>query len=95
MPKKRYRPEEIISKLREADVLISQGKKVVEVIKALGVTDVPNYPWRQEHRGMSVPQAKPLPPHTQSFMRGNHNGIFPDSENYLIYGQEQGINRKR
>ena len=32
MPKKRYRPEEIISKLREADVLISQGKKVVEVI---------------------------------------------------------------
>jgi putative transposase len=36
MPKKRYRPEEIISKLREADVLISQGKKVVEVIKALG-----------------------------------------------------------
>ena len=31
MPKKRYRPEEIISKLREADVLISQGKKVVEV----------------------------------------------------------------
>ena len=33
MPKKRYRPEEIISKLREADVLISRGKKVVEVIR--------------------------------------------------------------
>jgi type III secretion system FlhB-like substrate exporter len=40
MPKKRYRPEEIISKLRKADVPISQGKMVVEVIKALGVTDV-------------------------------------------------------
>jgi putative transposase len=41
MAKKRYRPEEIIGKLREADVLLSQGKKVVDVIKALGVTDVP------------------------------------------------------
>jgi len=60
MPKKRYRPEEIISKLREADVLISQGKKVVEVIKALGVTDVTYYRWRQESGGMSIPQAKRL-----------------------------------
>jgi len=60
MPKKRYRPEEIISRLREADVLISQGKKVVEVIKTLGVTDVTYYRWRQEYGGMSVPQAKRL-----------------------------------
>ena len=60
MPKKRYRPEEIIAKLREADVLISQGKKVVDVIKALGVTDVTYYRWRQEYGGMSVPQAKRL-----------------------------------
>jgi transposase-like protein len=60
MAKKRYRPEEIISKLRKADVLISQGKKVVEVIKALGVTDVTYYHWRQEYDGMSVPQAKRL-----------------------------------
>jgi putative transposase len=60
MPKKRYRPEEIISKLREADVLISQGKKVVEVIKGLGVTDVTYYRWRQEYGGMSVPQVKRL-----------------------------------
>jgi len=60
MSKKRYRPEEIIAKLREADVLISQGKKVVEVIKTLGVTDVTYYRWRQEYGGMSVPQAKRL-----------------------------------
>lgn len=60
MPKKRYRPEEIISKLREADVLISQGKKVVEVIKGLSITDVTYYRWRQEYGGMSVPQAKRL-----------------------------------
>jgi len=60
MSKKRYRPEEIIGKLREADVLISQGKKVVDVIKALGITDVTYYRWRQEYGGMSVPQAKRL-----------------------------------
>jgi len=60
MPKKRYRPEEIIGKLREADVLISQGKKVVDVIKALGITDVTYYRWRQEYGGMSVPQVKRL-----------------------------------
>src|SRR5512134_185140 len=60
MSKKRYRPEEIIGKLREADVLISQGKKVVEVIKALGITDVTCYRWRQEYGGMSVSQAKRL-----------------------------------
>jgi hypothetical protein len=40
MPKLQYRPEEIISKLREADVPISQGNMVVKVIKGLGVTDV-------------------------------------------------------
>jgi transposase-like protein len=60
MPKKRYRPEEIISKLREADVLISQGKKVGDVIKILGITDVTYYAWRQEYGGMSVSQAKRL-----------------------------------
>ena len=60
MAKKRYRPEEIIGKLRKADVLISQGKKVVEVIKTLGVTDVTDYRWRQEYGGMSVPRAKRL-----------------------------------
>ena len=60
MSKRRYRPEEIIGKLREADVLLSQGKKVVDVIKALGVTDVTYYRWRQEFGGMSVSQAKRL-----------------------------------
>jgi putative transposase len=40
MPQKRYRPEEIIAKLREADVLLGEGKKVPEVVKALGVHEV-------------------------------------------------------
>ncbi len=60
MSMKRYRPEAIIGKLRDADVLISQGKKVAEVIKALGITDVTYSRWRQEYDGMSTPQAKRL-----------------------------------
>ena len=39
MPQRRYRPEEIIAKLREADVLLGQGKKVAEVVKAPGVSE--------------------------------------------------------
>ncbi len=60
MPRRRYRPEEIIAKLREADVLLGQGKKVAEVVKALGVSEVTYYRWRQEYGGMSVAQAKRL-----------------------------------
>ena len=60
MPRKGFRAEEIIAKLREADVLLGQGKKVAEVVKALGVSEVTYYRWRQEYGGMSVSQARRL-----------------------------------
>ena len=60
MPRKGFRPEEIIAKLREADVLLGQGKKVAEVVEALGVSEVTYYRWRQEYAGMSVPRARRL-----------------------------------
>jgi putative transposase len=60
MPRKGYRAEEIIAKLREADVLLGQGKRVAEVAKALGVSEVTHYRWRQEYGGMSASQAKRL-----------------------------------
>jgi putative transposase len=60
MPQKRYRPEEIIAKLREAEVLLGQGKKVPEVVKVLGISEVSYYRWRQEYGGLSVSQAKRL-----------------------------------
>jgi putative transposase len=60
MPRKSYRPEEIIAELREADVLLGQGKRVAEVVKALGVSEVTYYRWRQEYGGMSVSQARRL-----------------------------------
>ena len=60
MPKKRCTPEEIIGKLRHADVLLGQGKKVAEIVKALGITDVTYDRWRQEFGGMTTAQAKRL-----------------------------------
>lgn len=60
MPKKRYRPEDIIAKLREADIHISQGKTVAETIKHLGVSDVTYYRWRKEYGGMTTTQVKRL-----------------------------------
>jgi transposase-like protein len=60
MPRKSYRPEDIIAKLREADVLLGQGEKVGEVVKALGVSEVTYYRWRQEYGGMSASQARRL-----------------------------------
>ncbi len=60
MAKQRYRPEEIISKLREADILIGQGQTVAQAIKTIGVSEVTYYRWRQEYGGMSTSQAKRL-----------------------------------
>lgn len=60
MRKKGYKPEQIINKLREADVLSSQGYKVEEICKQLGVSDVTYYRWRKEYGGMQIEQAKRL-----------------------------------
>ena len=57
---RRYRPEQIIAKLREADVLLSQGHSVANTIKALEVSEVTYYRWRKEYGGMTTSQAKRL-----------------------------------
>jgi putative transposase len=60
MVKKRYTAEQIINKLREAEVLLSQGDKVAVVTRKIGVSDVTYYHWRKEYGGLSVDQAKRL-----------------------------------
>jgi transposase-like protein len=60
MPRKRYNTEEIIHKLREADVLLGQGRAVSEVCKRLGVADQTYYRWRKAYGGMKVDQARRL-----------------------------------
>jgi transposase-like protein len=60
MPKKRYNAEDIIHKLREADVLLSQGMNVSQVSKRIGIADQTYYRWRKVYGGMKVDQAKRL-----------------------------------
>ena len=56
--KKGFTPEQIIKKLREAEVLLSKGEKVEQVIRKLGVSDVTYYRWRKEYGGLQVDQAR-------------------------------------
>ena len=58
--RKRYSEEEIINKLRQADVLLADGKTIAETCKQLGVTNQTYYKWRRSFGGMEVPQAKKL-----------------------------------
>jgi transposase-like protein len=60
MPKKRYNAEEIIHKLREADVLLSQGMNIGQVSRRIGVAEQTYYRWRKAYGGMKVDQAKRL-----------------------------------
>ena len=58
--KKEYTPEQIINKLREAEILLSQGNTIGIVCKKIGVSDYTYYRWRKEYGGMRVEQAKRL-----------------------------------
>ena len=60
MVKKAYSPEQIIGKLREAEVFLSQGATVAETSKKIGVTEQTYYRWRKEYGGMRIEQAKRL-----------------------------------
>jgi transposase-like protein len=60
MARKHFKPEQIISKLREAEVLLSQGQTQAQAIRAIGVTGNTYYRWRKEYGGMGLDQAKRL-----------------------------------
>ena len=60
MPRKRHKPEEIVAKLRQVDVLVSQGHAVADAVRSIGVTEVTYYRWRQEFGGLKSDQVKPL-----------------------------------
>ena len=60
MVKKAFKPEQIIGKLREAEVLLSQGATVGEASRKLGVTEQTYHRWRKEYGGMRVDQARRL-----------------------------------
>jgi putative transposase len=60
MVKKGYTPEQIINKLREAEILLSQGSGIVEASRKIGITEQTYYRWRKEYGGMRVEQARKL-----------------------------------
>ncbi len=60
MPRKRYKPEEIVAKLRQVDVLVSQGQSLTDAIRQIGVSEVTFYRWRQEFGGLKTEQIKRL-----------------------------------
>ena len=60
MSRKRFSAEEIVNKLREADVHLSKGQTVANTCKQIGVTEQTYYRWRREYGGMKVDQAKRL-----------------------------------
>ncbi len=60
MPRKRYKPEEIVAKLRQVDVLVLQGTSMAEAIRQIGVSEVTFYRWRQEFGGLKTDQVKRL-----------------------------------
>ena len=60
MPKRKQTAEEIINKLREAEVIISSGNTVVEAARRIGVSEQTFYRWRAEYGGLRVDQARRL-----------------------------------
>jgi len=60
MSRKRFSVEQIISHLREAEVLLAQGKTVGEICRLIGVSEQSYYRWRREYGGLKVDQARRL-----------------------------------
>jgi len=60
MPRKKHKAEEIVAKLRQVDVLTSQGRPVAEAVRSIGVTEVTYYRWRSEYGGLKGDQVKRL-----------------------------------
>ena len=60
MAKKVYKPEEIVSKLRQVDVLHSQGMSMADAIRQISVSEVTFYRWRKEYGGLKADQLKRL-----------------------------------
>jgi putative transposase len=60
MVRKTYTPEQIINKLREAEIHIHQGTSIAEASRKIGITEQTYYRWRKEYGGLRIEQAKRL-----------------------------------
>ena len=60
MANKRHKPEEIVTKLRQVDVLVGQGMNRVDAIREIGITEQTYYRWRKQYGGMGTDQLREL-----------------------------------
>ena len=60
MARKRHKPEEIVAKLRQADVLTAQGQSIAEAVRTIAVTETTYFRWRAEYGGLKTDQVKRL-----------------------------------
>ena len=84
MPQKKHKPEEIVAKLRQVDVLVSQGQSLAEAVRSISVTQLTYHWWRKEVGGLQTDQVKRLParerdrrigaPFVQAQWRGSGSG---------------------
>lgn len=60
MARKQHKPEEIVAKLRQVEVLVGQGKTVADGARAIGVTEATYHRWRSEYGGLKLDQVRRL-----------------------------------
>lgn len=60
MARKRHKPEEIVAKLRQVDVLTAQGQSIAEAVRTIAVTETTYFRWRAEYGGLKSDQVKQL-----------------------------------
>ena len=60
MPRMKHKAEEIVSKLRQVDVLVAQGNKVADAVRSISVSQLTYYRWRREFGGLQMDQVKRL-----------------------------------
>ena len=79
MPKKNHKPEDIVVKLRQADVLIAQGAKIPDVVRTIGVTQVTCYRRRRKFGGLKLDQVKRMKELAQEKCPAPQGGVGSDA----------------
>jgi transposase-like protein len=95
LPRKRHKPEEIVAKLRQADVLVSQGQNIADAIRQIGVTEGTYYRWRQELGGLKGDRVqRPKEPEHEApkgFAQGEVSGVRDNARQMELKAESTGF----
>lgn len=92
MPQKKHKPEEIVAKLRQVDVLVSQGQSVAEAVRSISVTQFTYYRWRKEFGGLKTDQVKRLKELEKENERLRKAAFDLTLEKLILRGEAHGPN---